>query len=334
MSRQNYTSGQEIVNSDLNDMSARTESDIYDRFCFEIMGRRSDAFFGSGFSQVRTSSNSLLIKSGMGFQNVGSASSEPAKQPLVLDVDVPITINTPDASNPRIDIVCVKAARYDSVVENRKFKDEFSESVSTQQTVSATDWKADVVYVAGDASGTPVVPDVPAGYLKICEILVSAALGIVDTSAITDTRNFLPVALGLAGTGNIEYDAIVGNVGVDQGANFDDLKSAVDNAVSGWKILVVQDQQLDAKIELNKNNIEIVCKRGITLFDNGAGTGIELSANDCRINNARFSGFTVTAASILNGATRNFFDVPRFSSCAGTIQDNGDQTFINLEYVE
>lgn len=335
--RQTFNVGQEIVSEDLNTLQSRLERGIYDRIFYELMGRKTDAFFKDGFLVSRISSTSVQVKAGLGFQNQDTGTSNPTKKPLVLDADSTVNIDTPDSSDDRIDIIVVRTNRYNSEAANRKFKDEFTDVISTQSFTVATDWKADVLYVVGTPSGSPAAPAIPSGYIKISEIYVTASTGIAVSGAITDNRSMLPLATGLTATGSHEYDAIVGLIGTDQGANYADLKSALDNAVDGWKILVLRDETINTTPVVLDNKIEIVFKRGVTFSKGSAVKGLQVNGNDCKIVNARFLDFDTLGdfgIAINTGALRTYLDAPRFNNCDSNIDDDGTETYINVEYTE
>lgn len=335
-SRQQFNVGQEIISEDLNSLQSRLERGIYDRIIYEILQRKSNAFFQNGFKVLYQTATEVLVKAGLGFQHFPTDGKNPAKMPVVLDEDKTVSIDTPDSDNPRIDIICVKTGRYNSETEDRKYKDEFTDAISTQSMVTATDWKALFVYIAGVPSATPVVPDVPNGYLKIAEISVSASTGIASQTSISDKRSLLPFAVSTSVTGSNEYDAIVGDIS-QIGVTHENLKSALDNSSDGWKILVLSSEAVDAIPEVLNDNIEIVFKRGSTISRGAVANGLKVSGEDCKIVNARFSGFnTAGDSAILVSATakRAVIDSPRFLSCETNITDNGVQTFVNVEFTE
>lgn len=335
--RQYFNTGQEIVSEDLNTIQSRLERGLYDRILYELMGRKTNAFFQDGFIVNRISSVSVQVKAGLGFQVADTGTKDPIRKPLALDADSTINIDTPDSSDDRIDIISVKHNRFNSEAENRKFKDEFTDVISTQNFTIATDWKADVLYTVGTPSGSPAAPSTPSGYIKIAEIYVTASTGIAVSGAITDTRNKLPTATGINSTGSSEYDAIVGLVGTDQGATHADLKAALDNASDGWKILVLRDETINTIPVVLNDKIEVVFKRGVTLSKGSAVAGLQIDGNDCKITNARLLDFDTPGdfgIIVSSGALRTILDAPRFNNCDGNIDDSGTQTFVNVEYTE
>lgn len=333
--RQNFNVGQEVVSEDLNTAQSRVERGIYDRIIYELMGRKSNGFFKDGFLVSRISSTSVLVKSGLGFQDFDTGTTEPLRKPVVLDSDATVNIDTPNSSNPRIDLVCVRYGRFDSESEVRKFKDEFTDTISNQNFVIATDWRAETLYVAGTAAASPVAPAVPAGYVKIAELQVDASTGIPVSGGITDSRSKLPTASALTDSGSDEYDAIVGEIGTDQGATHADLKAALDNASDGWKILVLRDEDIDSIPIVTNNSIEIVFKRGVTFTKGTSDTGLQIDGNDCKVVNGRFADFSVSGDfGITVNGNRAYLDAPRFSNCDGNVDQQGEETYINVEYTE
>lgn len=335
--RQNFNVGQEIVSEDLNYIQSRADKGLFDRVLYELMGRKTDAFFGDSFKPLYQSSTSILVKAGLGFMSATSDGKEPSKKPVTRATDVTLNIDTPDSSNGRIDILVVKWDIKDVDTESRKYKDEFTDTISTQDFIVSKDWDALVEIVTGTPAGSPIAPATPTGYLKIAEIAVSASTGIANQAAITDLRSLLPKAVALGDTGSSEYDAIVGTVGTDQGANYGDLKSALDNASDGWKILVLRDQTINTVPIVTKNKIEIVFKRGVTFTKGSANRGLQVNGNDCKIVNGRFSGFSVGGNSglyINSGALRTVLNQPRFFNCATNISDNGTDTYTDVVYQE
>lgn len=334
--RQQFNVGQEIVSEDLNSLQSRLERGIYDRIIYELINRKSDGFFQDGLKVVYQSSLEFVVKKGLGFQTADTGTKNPVKKPVVLDADVTMQINTPDSSNGRIDLLVVKASRFDAESENRKFKDEFTDTVTTQATVVATDWKADIVYVPGTPSGSPVAPAIPAGYMLVCSINVSASTGIADQAALEDERTLLPFAITTSATGSNEYDAVVGNV-LMAGVTHGDLKSALDNASDGWKILILESEEIDTTPVVTKNDIELVFKRGATLEKGLAAIGLQVNGNDCKIVNARFLNFSVggdNGLRINTGALRTYVQGARFANCATNTNDLGTQSFIDVEFTE
>jgi hypothetical protein len=332
--RQQFNVGQEIVSQDFNDLQSRGERFLLDQIIYELLQKKSDGFFQNAMSAVYQNSTSVLIKAGLGFMTEDTGTKDPTRKPLYLASDVTVNIDTPNVSNPRIDIVAVKYKRSNVETENRKFKDEFTDTITTQSFVIASNWDVEVSYVAGTPAGSPVAPSVPAGYLKVCELYVNASTGMAGQSDVTDSRSLLPLCSSSSPTGSNEYDKVVGNI-ANVGVTHSSLKLALDNASDGEKILVLEDETIDTTPVVNNNNIEIVFKRGVTLSRGTTTNGLEIDGNDCKLVNARFSGFSTAGdkAIIVNGE-RAYLDAPRFLNCDTNIEDNANQTYLPISYTE
>lgn len=198
MSMRNYNDGQEVVMEDFNAASKAILREIYDRGLFEVLQRSENAFFEDSLQVVYSNTTTLICKKGLGFQTDALAvSPDPKRKPLVLDADKALTITPPHASLDRIDIVVVKAAIVDELTGQRNYKDAADGSVSLQNFVLQKDWQANVILVEGTPNADPVEPAVPAGYMKIASVYVTAITGILNTAAITDSRTKFPIGSGL-----------------------------------------------------------------------------------------------------------------------------------------
>lgn len=334
--RQIFSSGQEVVFGDHNDMQSRAERLLFDKVIYELLQRKSDGFFQDGLSGVFSNSTTLNLKAGFGYMTDDTGSKDPTKKPLALAVDTAVSLDTPDVSNPRIDIVAVKWKRTVAETDTRKFKDEFTELISNQSFDIADDWDVDISYVAGTPAGSPSAPATPAGYTKVCEMAVAASTGMASQASITDFRSLLPLCGSSSLTGSPEYDKVVGDTSL-VGVTHSSLKLALDNALDGEKILVLQDETINTTPVVTKNNIEIVFKRGVTFTKGSALIGLQIDGNDCKLLNARFTLFsTVGDKGVLvsGGSLRSYLDAPRFLNCDTNIDDQGTETFIPVSYSE
>lgn len=326
-SRQNFGIGQEIISADLNKIAARLERGMYDYVVHQLMGRKSDAFFLDSFGASFVDSATILIKAGMGFQNITTDSAEPVNKPLFREDPVVANFDAPDASNPRIDIVVVKAALIDGETVTRKYKDAETQEISDRTFVNSTAWQAEILVVTGTAAAAPVAPAVPAGYLLIQTVLVSAATGIADQAAITDNRTLLPICTSTTTTGSNEYDAIVGST---PQSNYATLEAALTASQDGWKILVLEDESIDTGSipTVTKNNIEIVFKSGVTFSKGTASIGLIIQGDYFKIVNGRFADFSTGGdfGIRVDGATYATITGVRYNNCDGTADNQGTNT--------
>jgi hypothetical protein len=321
--RQNFSDGQEIIYQDLNKIPSRAERFLLDKVIFELLGRNASGFFQDSLSVSRVSNNELSVRAGLGFQLNETDVFEPDNKPVFLSANESVIVPTANPSQDRIDIVTVRAALQDSQTETRKFKDAFSSSISTSDTVVSKEWLAEVVLVEGVPSATPAVPATPAGYVKLAEVLVEAANGVTAAVNITDSRELLPLAATVGTTGSRDYDAVIGDTN-EIGFSHETLKAALDDSAiqSGAKILVTRDETIDITPEVTKDNIEIVFKPNVTLTKGTQTKGLIINANGVRITNGRFADFSTGGDIAIEIGAANDYNMirdVRFLNCDTTI---------------
>lgn len=197
MGRQQYNDGQELIFADFNKLQARNQQELYDAVLFKMLQETEDAVFDTSFLVSFVSSTQISINPGTGFQTDATVdSSEPQKRLLFRAAAVPLSIAAPDASLDRIDIVVMQHARVDGLTESRKFKAAGTGIISNQNLVVTNEWEATFQIVAGTPDASPVAPAIPAGFLKIAELAVTAVSGMSGAGALTDTRTQMPLAGG------------------------------------------------------------------------------------------------------------------------------------------
>lgn len=201
MVRRNFADGMEITYEDLNKITSSIEKGVLDRVIHKMLLDVKDAFFGESFLVTRTSSTAVSVAAGLGIQEDNSVvSPEPTKRLLYLSTSTGLNITTPDPSNPRIDLVCVKASRATTATATRKYKDPSTSAITSETMDVETDWDPLLTVVAGTPAGSPSAPSVPSGYIKICTITVDASTGITNSGNLADNRTLMPIAE------NIFYD--------------------------------------------------------------------------------------------------------------------------------
>jgi len=335
--RQHFNSGQEIIYQDLNTVSSILERQFYDRILKKILQGKTDAFFDDGMKVVYTGGTSALIKAGLGLHEVSSSGDkEPLNRPVWLESDEAITFSAPDAVNDRIDIVVVQTERSNVVQEDRKYKDEFSDTISTQSFTVVTDYAMAYQVVTGTPAGTPVAPSVPVGFIKVAEVLIESGTGMASQVNITDNRVLLPKAASVGGSGVLDYDSIVGPSSLI-GTTHATLKEAIDQASSGFRILVLEKQDISVALQVTVANLEIDFKKGAYLEKAGATNALRISADDCSINNLRivdFSGAGDIGLLIDSSMKRTIVREARFNNCDTQIDDSGTETYIPVSFTE
>ncbi len=92
-------------------------------------------------------------------------------------------------THPRYSIVCIKYDTIDKEIKDKWFIDATATPpVEYQQAVNTvTENYYEIVVIHGTAAASPTIPDIPAGYEKLAEILVPNSATIITNSDITNT---------------------------------------------------------------------------------------------------------------------------------------------------
>jgi hypothetical protein len=194
MPRRQFNDGQEINYNDFNAIGAAIEREMYDRFCKWLVFGTTDAFFGDSFLAVYASATSVTVTPGLGLQlDSAQTTPEPTVRPMYLGSSVVKTITSPDSSNPRWDLLCVKADRIVELTGTRRFKNASSGAITDETMDLQTDWEAAFTIVAGTPAGSPAKPSTPSGYIRIAELYVNAGTGMSGANDVDDTRAIMPI---------------------------------------------------------------------------------------------------------------------------------------------
>jgi len=188
--RVKYNEGELVVTEDQKDAQSIHEQFLYDYILRRMLGDPATAvFFDTDCAVSAAGGMDVEIGTGRGFQYVSSEADadEPKFKPIYVAAAQSITVDAADPGDPRIDIVCIKAARDDADSESRYIKDGGG-SITTQNVYKRDVVSFDYSYVAGVAAGAPAEPAVPAGYVKIASIYVGAGVASITAADITDAR--------------------------------------------------------------------------------------------------------------------------------------------------
>jgi hypothetical protein len=130
----------------------------------------------------------LSIAKGIGFyyDSAETEAFQPHYKPIVVSSATNTTLDAHDATNPRIDIVCLAPATDTDEAASCFLKT--AGTVTTTAIDTRQRWTHTLQVVKGTPAATPSAPATPSGYLKIAEVLVPAVSGAVT---VTDTRPIL-----------------------------------------------------------------------------------------------------------------------------------------------
>jgi hypothetical protein len=236
--RVTFNEGQEVIKDDLNELQQAKEREFYDRVVYELLQRTTDGFFGGSCLVTYVDATHVSVAQGLGFQyDAAQVTPDAVRRPVYVSSNTSKTVTAAHATLGRIDIVSIKAARATAETESRRYKATTAAAPTSQSFTTKTDWEADIVVTAGTASGSPVAPSTPAGYIKIATLVVTAAVGLSGSSAVTDNRtkltqnkyNFaletftaalLPAA---ASAGRLAYESDTGKMKLDTGSIWENL---------------------------------------------------------------------------------------------------------------
>lgn len=194
MSRKNFNDGQEVIFQDLQALQALAGREIYDRVVYELLQRVGTGVFQDSFIVSYVGAALVSVNQGVGFQrDLTQVSPEPVQRMLYLASSGNQALAPADTSNDRIDKICIRAARADTLTENRLYKATLSSTPATTPLVTETDWLSEVLVVTGTPSGSPAVPATPSGYIALASVLVHAVTGVTGAGDITDLRAKLPI---------------------------------------------------------------------------------------------------------------------------------------------
>jgi len=191
--RVKINTGQEFTSNDQNDQQKLRDQFINDRILRRFFGDNASAcFIADDCKVLSTGGMGIAIDIGLGFQYVSSESDadEPKFQPIYLAAQQAITVSTADPTNPRKDIVCIKANRVDAESESRYIMDGSLNIASQSVNTKSNDYYTHS-YVVGTPAGSPSEPAVPSGYVKIATIAVAAGAGSITQGNITDARTIV-----------------------------------------------------------------------------------------------------------------------------------------------
>lgn len=257
MPRRNFADGMEITYNDLSAINTEHEKELYDRVLLELLQNFTAGVFGGAFAVTRTSATQVQVAPGNGFfQDTTQVAPEPQLRPLLVAVAQTLNVASPDATNPRIDIVCIAPGRANSLSASRKYKDPNTSVISSQTLVVETDWASTLTVVTGTPAGSPAVPATPAGYMKLAEVAVTAVSGIAASGALTDKRVQLPVGPYLV-FNTVGFNKLTPGTAVQMKQLLSDIDAGLSSGGGGGGGLRWQAQTADGAVQDFENGEQV-----------------------------------------------------------------------------
>jgi hypothetical protein len=190
MPRRLWNDGQEIVEQDLQSASPSLEIELYERVIFALMGKQSNCVMGAAdFAVSFVNATTVALAPGVGFQFDGTqVDPEPKNRLLYNAASANQTITTPDPTNPRIDLICIKNSRVVIQSGTRNFKNATTLVVAPTSLPLEDDWQTLAAVVTGTPGSSPTVPATPSGYMAVAQVLVAPVSGVANQGSIADVR--------------------------------------------------------------------------------------------------------------------------------------------------
>jgi hypothetical protein len=316
---------EKITVADINDLQSSIYQGFQDTVLYNFF-QKVDGCVGTGFKANRTSATSVTLTAGSGFMWDSSQTGyNPKYRQMVLTSDLVVAIGAAHATYNRYDIICIKPNTV-TTNENRYVKTNGTGAITLTSVQKLKTDSYSVQVVAGTAAASPSVPATPSGWMKVADILVTAAVGISSAVDIADSRNVLLPYLP-----RIIPDRTVSPSGYGTDRNF---TTAIAALTSGGTILVTENVTLTSSVSITNPNIKIISVPNATITGS-AIVGFKIQSSGVRINGLRMSGFS-TAIQIDNGYNNCFITENRFASCTNDVVDNNTtpNNVINLNITE
>lgn len=170
-----------------------------------------DGFFGNDCLVSSSGGLNYSVAAGLGFMYDSTVTDEFTAQyrPIVVPSAITGALGAHDASNPRIDIICLAPAF--TADTNESITVRASDGTLTTPTADRRSlYYRAIQVVAGTPAGSPSAPATPSGYMKIAECAVPAVSGDI---VVTDSRTVMVMSQGALGplsiaTANLQASAV------------------------------------------------------------------------------------------------------------------------------
>lgn len=203
-----FTTGEKVTSTDLLRLGTVGEQEVYNGllarlFCNSV-GAPKSGFIGDDFLVSISAGLVLAVAKGFGMFYDSTATDvwSPWWKPVVADAVGSVTLGAHDATNPRIDLVCVTPATVDDQSETVYTKIGGVESTTSES--KRRRWSGTLSVVAGTPNASPTVPATPAGKIALAEVAVPAVSGAVT---VRDVRPILSPGFDVLPTAAVGWAA-------------------------------------------------------------------------------------------------------------------------------
>ena len=187
MRRLLFSNYERSLATDLSLISNEIYETVLDRLLYRLLDSASGSILGTGLEITRTGTLTATVAAG---DAVVTRTTYPANEPATvicsLIASQNITFAAAHATLGRIDIVILTPT--DTVVSSqlRDIRTEGGGSVNQTTIDKVKEYRAQISVVTGTAAGSPAAPATPAGSLKLANVSITAANGMLDQSAIVE----------------------------------------------------------------------------------------------------------------------------------------------------
>ncbi len=178
--------------SDINNLQLAMHKSFFDDTLYNFFGKPSGGVLGTSFlcSYVSALAASLAVGSGFYYDNTQTGFN-PLFRMMQASAAIPVVFTAANASNPRIDLVCL-APNYVVTSTASRYVKTGGVGPITLQTVNKTYQDTYTLQVvAGTPGVSPTAPALPTGYIPIAQAYIHAVSGMASGADITDLRTQL-----------------------------------------------------------------------------------------------------------------------------------------------
>ncbi|MCI0346890.1 MAG: hypothetical protein L0221_15840 [Chloroflexi bacterium] len=181
-----WSTGEKITSADLNEVGTMALQSLFNGVLARLVqsdvdGDPIEGFVGDDCLVTVSADLTLDIAAGFGVFYDTTAADEfgTVLKPICVPATFQVTLGARDATNLRVDIVCLAPAITDDQSESRNVKDPSDGSLSTTSVNKRRQLYYASQVVAGTPAASPTAPATPSGYIKLAECRVPATAGAV-----------------------------------------------------------------------------------------------------------------------------------------------------------
>ena len=208
------------VDADRAQNAARqTALDVLLGMLYQSGSALANGFFGSDCLVSSSGGLNYSVATGMGLFYDGTITDAFTAQyrPIMVPTAITGSLGARDATNPRIDIICLAPDLTTDTSETVSVMAGDGSTSTTTLNRRSLYYRA-IQIVAGTPAASPAAPSTPSGYIKIAQCLVPAAAGAIT---VTDYRPILKLSPDAIGAGAVTTaslaDGAVTNVKITDG---------------------------------------------------------------------------------------------------------------------